>query len=75
LKVSRLSPWVTSRLFGKAAQCLLSPTADMPNYPSVLFAGVSPERFHHPLHRGLISVLDLDPVLLTAAAMGPIAML
>jgi hypothetical protein len=28
LKVNRLSPWVTSRLFGKAAQCLLSPTAD-----------------------------------------------
>jgi hypothetical protein len=39
---------VTSRLFGKAAQCLLSPRADASFYP---------EHIHDPLRRRMLPVL------------------
>jgi hypothetical protein len=52
----------SSRLFGKAAQCLLSSTADALNNPSVFFY---PEHIHHPLHRGVAPILHLDPAALS----------
>ena len=34
----------------------------------------SPERLHQAIHRRMLLVLYLDPVLLPAAAVGPVAM-
>jgi hypothetical protein len=56
-----MSGW--GRNFGKAAQCLL------------VHELTSSKRVHHPLHRGMRPVLDLDPMLRPAALIRPISSL
>jgi hypothetical protein len=48
----------------------LGPAADI---PVEVDRNILSDGFHHALHRGMLPVLDLDPVRRTTAAIGPIA--